>query len=123
MTTTAEDFRNIAIESLIDAIVTERSEWPPAGWCEQFDAAHSYIPAWACKETHAAFVEHCRKDGPACQHALSHSLRQWLRANDCAELARIDRAVREAYADRHDDPQTWAPYQRVLDEVSDDVPY
>lgn len=114
-TPNSEDFRHIAVEALIDAIVIHRSEWPPAGWCEAFDAAHSYIPAWACKEPSVAFVTHCRGADAASNHALAHSLRRWLRDHSCAELARRERDVREAYAERAEHPQDWAPYADYLE--------
>jgi hypothetical protein len=126
MTPTPEGFRHIAIESLIDAIATHRSDWPPPGWCDAFDAAHSYIPEWACHQPHAAFVEHCRDaSGPnalARHAALASSLRRWLRDNqDCPELKRATKDARAAFADRDIDPQTWAPYAAYLE--NHDAPY
>ena len=128
-TPTPEDFRHMAVEALIDAIVTNRSEWPPAGWCEQFDQAfqtmHGDVPRWACAEPHAAFVEHhraqCGENIAARQHALRHSLRVWLRSNTCAELERRERTARAMYSYRDEYPQDWAQYAAYLE--TNDIPY
>lgn len=125
MTPTPADFRHVAVEALIDAIVTDRSDWPPAGWCDAFDASHSYIPAWACHQPHAAFVQHCRDaSGPGAasrHHALAQSLRRWLRDNECAELSRKERDARCAYSDREAHPRDWAPYAAYLEDST--IPY
>lgn len=126
-TPTDSDFRHIAIESLIDSIVTHCSEWPPAGWCDAFDQAHSYIPSWALggDKPHERFAAHCRDISgehlQARRRALRHSLRQWLRSNDCAELEREAREARDAYADRETYPQDWAPYAAYLEDST--IPY
>lgn len=122
-TPTAEDVRHIAVESLIDDICHRRAV-EPSGWAAEFDAAHTYIPAWALagRTPAEAFVDYCTAADTdrARRHALASSLRRWLRDNRCAEVDAEMQAVIEAYADRDADPRGWEQYAVYL---SDDVPY
>ena len=116
-TPTVEDFAHIARESLIHGIC-HRYAVEPDEWAAEFDAAHSYIPAWATggRKPSDAFVEYCTSADTdrARRGALAASLRRWLRDNRCAEVDAEMRAVIEAYDDRDADPRGWEQYAAYM---------
>lgn len=132
MTTATPDFRDLAIQALAD----NSAMYPPAGWAEDFDAAHAYIPAWALgsDKPHELFLRAAREGRsppsngtavPTYGGQLWNQVAAWLRAHpEAPELATKEAEIRAAWDHNHEYPEDWAPYQRMIDEAAvDDVPY
>ena len=120
----APDFRSLAIEAIADHAHID----PPAGWCDDFDAAHAYIPAWAlCGEKpHERFIAYARRGNPNLQRQLSNIVRRWLTCHQrrAPEIDVKAAEIREAWVHRDEWPEDWAPYQRIIDDAAaHDVPY
>lgn len=123
MELTTPDFRALAIQCIAD----DATSYPPAGWAAEFDAAHGSLPAWALKDEkpHEVYLRAARRGKrpptvsaavPTYAAQLWNEVAAWLRLHpDAPELAKRVEEIRQVWDDRHEYPEDWAPYQRMID--------